>query len=79
MSRMIRDYAELGDGQSLDALIEQLSALRDHLPLGVREARVRLRGDDMFGRKLSISFLRPQSPEEMALESRYTMALRFAA
>lgn len=79
MSRMIRDFIELKDGQSLSALIEQLSTLRDHLPAGARETCVRLRGDEVFGRKLSISFLRPQTSEERALESRYEMALRYAA
>jgi hypothetical protein len=79
MSRMIRDFVELKDGQTLDALIQQLSALRDHLPHGARDTRVRLRGDDVFGRTLSIGFLRPQTAEELALESRYTQALRYAA
>ena len=76
MPRMIRDFIEIGDHQTLDSLIQQLSSLRDHLPSGSRDARVRLRGDDVFGRKLSISFMRPQSHEECALQSRYEQALR---
>jgi hypothetical protein len=76
---MIRDFVELSDNQSLDTLIAQLSALRDHLPVGARDTRIRLRGDDVFGRTLSVTFLRPQSTEEQALESRYEQALRYAA
>ena len=79
MSRMIRDFVDLSDNQSLDTLIAQLSALRDHLPVGARDTRIRLRGDDVFGRTLSVTFLRPQSTEEQALESRYEQALRYAA
>ncbi|NNM76906.1 hypothetical protein HJG53_08340 [Sphingomonas sp. ID1715] len=76
---MIRDLVELPDNQPLDALIRQLCQLRDHLPCGVRDVRVQLRGDQVFGRKLGISFLRPQTQEEHALESRYAHALRYAA
>lgn len=79
MARLIRDFVELPDDQPLDGLIAQLSALRDHLPLGAREVRVRSRGDEVFGRRLSVAFLRPQTSEEVALQSRYEQALRQAA
>lgn len=79
MTRLVRDFVELPDDQPLHALIAQLTALREHLPHDAREVRVRTRGDDLFGRKLTVSFLRPQSAEEMALESRYEQALRRAA
>ena len=70
MSRMIKDYVEIGDHASLDSLIARLTEIRDSLPNGA-EAEVRLRGDDIFGRHLSIGFLRPLTAEEAACEGRY--------
>lgn len=70
MSRLIKDYVEVGDGLSLDDLIAQLEAVRARLPEGT-EARVRLRGDDVFGRHLSVAFLRPESDEEADCHRRY--------
>ena len=43
MSRMIKDYVEIGDHASLDSLIARLTEVRDSLPSGA-EAEVRLRG-----------------------------------
>lgn len=68
---MIRDYLDVEDKVSLDSLIDSLTALRDSLPAGAEDARVRMRGDDVFGRRLTISFLRPQTAEEAALDARY--------
>jgi hypothetical protein len=68
---MIRDYLDVEDKGSLDSMIETLSAIRDGLPDGAEDARIRMRGDDVFGRRLTISFLRPQTAEEAALEARY--------
>lgn len=70
MSRMIKDYVEIGDHASLDALIERLTAIRDGLPAGT-EAELKLRGDDVFGRHLCVGFLRPLTAEEAACEGRY--------
>jgi hypothetical protein len=70
MSRMIKDYAEIGDHQSLDSLIERLSEIRDSLPSGT-EAELRIRGDDVFGRHLCVGYLRPLTAEEAACEGRY--------
>ena len=77
MSRRVKDFIEIGELTSLDALIDRLSEIRDGLPKGA-EAELRLRGDDVFGRHLSISFMRPQTPEEAACEARYADAIREA-
>src|SRR3546814_19739304 len=68
--KMIRDFIEVNDHISLDSLIEALTAARAALPEGAA-ADVRMKGDDIFGRKLSISYLRPQTAEEAALDARY--------
>lgn len=73
MSRLVKDYIEIADFTSLDELIERLSELRDGLPAGA-EAELRIRGDEVFGRHLSIGYLRPQTAEEAACEARYADA-----
>jgi hypothetical protein len=70
MSRRVKDFVEIADQLSLDELIEKLSEVRDGLPDGA-EAQLKLRGDDVFGHRITISFLRPQTEEEAELEQRY--------
>ena len=70
---MIRDVIEIADYVSLDAAIAALQAVRDMLPEGA-EPEVRLKGDDVFGRRLTISYLREQTAEELAREARYAHA-----
>jgi hypothetical protein len=71
---MIRDIVEAGTHQSLDTLIEQLQTIRDTLPSGATDVEVRMRGDDVFGRRLSVVFMRPQTAEEVACDARYAHA-----
>ena len=73
MSRLVKDYIDIGDFTSLDGLIDRLVQLRDGLPEGA-EAEIRIRGDDVFGRHLSIGYLRPQTAEEAECEARYANA-----
>jgi hypothetical protein len=75
MSRLVRDFVEVRDQLSLDALIDQLVAIRDGLPAGTG-AEVKMKGDDFFGRRLSVSFSRPQTAEEAACDARYMEAYR---
>ena len=70
MSRLIKDYVEIGDHASLDDLIARLTALRDSLPASA-EAELKIRGDDVFGRHLCVGYLRPLTAEEAACEGRY--------
>jgi len=58
-------------------LIEKLAAVRDSLP-DQAEAELRLRGDEIFGHRITISYLRPQTDEEAELEKRYAEAEREA-
>lgn len=70
MSRRIKEYVDIRDHATLDDLICRLVELRGTLPQDA-EAELRLRGDDVFGRKLSISYLRDLTAEEAECEARY--------
>ena len=70
MSRRVKEIIDIEDHSSLDALIGKLTELRDSLPLE-SEAELRLRGDDIFGHKITISYLRDQTAEEAECERRY--------
>jgi hypothetical protein len=77
MSRRVKDYVDVGDRVSIDDLIEQLSTIRDSLPKG-SDAELRLRGDEVFGHRITISYFRPQTDEEAAIEKRYAEEARDA-
>ena len=77
MNRRIKEFIEIGDHSSLDDLIAQLIEVRDSLPEDA-EAELRLRGDDVFGRKLCVSYFRAQTAEEAECEARYAEAGREA-
>jgi hypothetical protein len=70
MARRIKEFVGVSDFTSLDELIEQLVAIRDRLPADA-DAELRLKGDDVFGRQLSISYFREQTAEEAELDARY--------
>jgi hypothetical protein len=70
MTRLVREFIEVRDHVSLDELIVMLHDLRAALPASANPD-VRMRGDDVFGRHLSISYLRPQTGEEAASDARY--------
>jgi hypothetical protein len=73
VSRRVKDFIEISDYTSLDQLIHYLEAIRDNLPAD-HEAQLQIRGDDVFGRRLTITYFREQTPEEVALEERYGVA-----
>jgi len=75
MSRLVKDFIEIKDQTSLDALIENLIAARDSLPEGAG-AEVRMRGDDVFGRQICISYFRAQTQEEADCDARYANAYK---
>ena len=77
MNRRVKEFIEIDDHSSLDELIAKLSEVRDGLPAEC-EAELRLRGDDVFGRKLSISYFRDQTAEEADREARYAPACKEA-
>ena len=71
MARRVKDFIEISDYTSLDTLINVLTAVRDNLPKDA-EPELRLRGDDVFGRRLTISYLRELTSEEAECDARYT-------
>ena len=70
MTRMIKDYVEIGEFVSLDDAIARLCAIREELPPEA-EAELIIRGDEVFGRHLCVAFRRPLTAEEAASEGRY--------
>lgn len=71
MGRRVRDFIEISDYTSLDSLINTLAAIRDSLPED-SEPELKLRGDDVFGRRLTITYLRELTVEEAECDARYT-------
>ena len=70
MSRRVKEFIDIGDHATLDELIAKLAELRASLSDDA-EAELRLRGDDVFGRRITISYFRDQTEEEAELERRY--------
>lgn len=77
MSRRVKEFVDVDDHLSIDELIEQLSRIRDSMPDDAG-AELRLRGDEVFGRRLTISYFREQTEEEAEIERRYAEAAREA-
>ena len=73
MSRRVKEFVDIADHLSLDELIGKLNEVRDSLPEGC-EAELRLRGDDVFGHRMTISYFRAQTAEEAECEKRYAEA-----
>ena len=77
MKRRVKDFVDIADHVSLDDLIEKLAEVRDSLPDG-SEAELRLRGDEVFGHRITISYFREQTKDEAEIEKRYAEAAREA-
>ena len=73
MARRVKDFIEISEYTSLDRLIDYLKTIRGNLPPD-SEAELRLRGDDFFGRRLTITYTRELTPEEEERDTRYTGA-----
>lgn len=71
MPRRVKDFIEISEYTSLDTLIAYLKTIRDSLPAD-SEPEMRVRGDEIFGRRLTISYFRELSPEEAEREERYS-------
>lgn len=70
MPRRVKDFIDISEYTSLDDLIRYLQTIRDNMP-AEHQAELKIRGDDVFGRRLTISYFREQTPEEVELESKY--------
>ena len=77
MSRRVKEFVDVADHLSIDELIEKLGEIRNSLPADA-EAELRLRGDDIFGHRITISYFRDQTAEEAEVEQRYDEASRDA-
>jgi hypothetical protein len=75
MSRKVKEFIEISDYTSLDVLIARLIEVRDNLPED-SSPQVKMKGDDVFGRQLCVSFFRPQTAEEAECDARYAEAYR---
>lgn len=77
MSRRVKEFVEIADHVSIDDLIGKLSEIRETLPPDA-EAELRLRGDDVFGRRITITYSRPLTAEEAECDRRYIEAQKEA-
>jgi antirestriction protein len=77
MSRRVKDFVDIADHCSIDELIEKLAELRSSLPEDA-EAELQLRGDEVFGRRITITYFREQTGDEADIEQRYAEQAREA-
>lgn len=77
MSRRVKEFVDISDHLSLDGLIDKLAEIRAGLPDNC-DAELRLRGDDVFGHRITISYFRDQTAEEAECERRYAEAAKEA-
>ena len=70
MPRRVKDFIDISEYTSLEDLIRYLETIRDNLP-PEHQAELKIRGDEVFGRRLTISYFREQTPDEIELESKY--------
>jgi hypothetical protein len=69
--RRVKDFIDISEYTSLDDLIRYLETIRDNLP-SEHQAELKIRGDEVFGRRLTITYFREQTAEEEELESKYS-------
>jgi hypothetical protein len=68
--RRVKDFIDISEFTSLDDLIRYLETIRDNLPDDC-EAELKIRGDDVFGRRLTITYFRELTPQEAEIEAKY--------
>ena len=77
MSRRVKEFVDVADQLPIDDLIQKLCEIRESLPADAG-AELRLRGDDVFGHRITITYFRDQTDEEAEVEKRYAEATREA-
>ena len=70
MPRRVKDFIDISEYTSLEDLIRYLETIRDNLP-AEHQAELKIRGDEIFGRRLTITYFREQTPDEVELETKY--------
>ena len=68
--RRVKDFIDISEYTSLDDLVRYLETIRENLP-PEHEAELKIRGDEVFGRRLTITYFRELTPEEIELEFKY--------
>lgn len=71
MARRVKDFIDISEYTSLEDLIRYLETIRDNLP-PEHQAELKIRGDEVFGRRLTITYFREQTADEVELESKYS-------
>ena len=71
LPRRVKDFIDISEYTSLEDLIRYLETIRDNLPED-HQAELKIRGDEIFGRRLTITYFREQTAEEVELESKYS-------
>ena len=71
MPRRVKDFIDISEYTSLDDLIRYLETIRDNLPEDC-EAEMKIRGDEVFGKRLTITYFREMTSEEAELEAKYS-------
>jgi hypothetical protein len=69
--RRDKEIIEIGECASLASVIDRLLSFQSSLAVD-SQAELKVDGNDYFGWRLIITFLRDLMPEEAALEARYT-------
>jgi hypothetical protein len=69
--RRVKDFIDISEYTSLDDLIRYLETIRDNLP-PEHQAELKIRGDEVFGRRLTITYFREQTTDEAELELKYS-------
>jgi len=69
--RRVKDFIDISEYTSLDDLIRYLETIRDNLPEDC-DAEMKISGDEVFGKRLTITYFREMTPEEVDLESKYS-------
>jgi hypothetical protein len=68
--RRVKDFIDISEYTSLDDLIRYLETIRDNLP-AEHEAELKIRGDEVFGKRLTITYFREQTADELEVEAKY--------
>jgi hypothetical protein len=63
----VKEFVEISEHTGLNRLITCLQTIQSNLPEDAG-AKLQLRGDEVFGRRLSISYFREQTQEEAECE-----------
>ena len=72
MRRRDKEIIQIGECASLAFVIDRLLALSSSLPPN-SEPEVTIGGNDYFGWRLTVSFSRELTSEEVALEAKYSL------